>query len=161
MDLPVAVGSLAGFIILGELEMLVGVGQSTHSPALVYLPVSPMPTKVLTGRSVCEGAARYWAPHLPALAGAMGELLWRVVEIRGSVDPAVIIYRGEDVIVFMRTGELSLSELSVLFLSREVDTEGIEVTRHAAVVQPLPMPGYIPHHVPQPAPTRIPVPAGS
>jgi hypothetical protein len=78
----------------------------------------------------------YWAPHLPALSGAMGELLYRVVAIRGSVDPIVIVYRGPEVIVFIRAAYANQDDLKVLYMRRDVDND-VELDRHVGLVAPV------------------------
>jgi hypothetical protein len=133
VSLPEPVGSMAGFVIAGELETLLSVPTRVESPILVYVPIDYLPEAAARARTAYEGAMRYWAPHLPALSGAMGELLYRVVAIRGSVDPIVIVYRGPEVIVFIRAAHASASDLRVLYMQRGVDND-LSMDRHAAFV---------------------------
>lgn len=151
VTLPFPAGSMAGFVIVGEMEALLSI-PSTAAPALVYVPIDYLPTNAESARVVCEGATNYWAPHLPALQGAMGEVLYRVALLRGSVDPIVIVYRGPEVIVFIRASIAPMSEIEVLRMQRG-DTTNIAVTRHAAIVT---SPSTIPSEVPaeEPAYTR-------
>lgn len=132
-SLPNPVGTMSGFIIGGELEVLLSIPSNVESPVLLYIPINYLPESAAKARTVYEGAMRYWAPHLPALTGAMGELLYRVVAIRGSVDPIVIIYRGPEIIVFIRASYTNIDDLRILYMSREVDND-IDMDRHAAVV---------------------------
>lgn len=136
VDLPSPVGSMRSFLIAGELEVLLSLPPSDTAPVLVYAPIDYLPEAAANARVVFEGVTNYWAPHLPAISGAMGELLYRVVEVRGAVDPIVIVYRGPEVIVFIRASYAADEDFKVLFTRRDVDTEA-DVDRHTGVVTPL------------------------
>ena len=143
VTLPFPAGSMAGFIIAGEMDVLLSIPASMHQPGLIYVPVDYLPESAENSRVVCEGATNYWAPHLPALQGAMGEVLYRAVLVRGSVDPIVIVYRGPEVIVFIRAAIVNLDELSVLSMARNVANQ-VEVPRHVALVStPSTVPSYV------------------
>lgn len=133
VSLPAPVGSMSGFIIGGELEALLSVPTMVESPVTLYVPIDYLPESAARARTVYEGAMRYWAPHLPALSGAMGELLYRVVALRGSVDPIVIVYRGPEVVVFIKASYVDPRDLRVMYMRRDVDNE-LQLDRHAAVV---------------------------
>jgi hypothetical protein len=137
VQLVVPVGSMSGFVLLGELEMLLSMPASIRDPLGVYLPVERFPVPEAHTRIAAEGAARYWAPHLPAIAGAMGEILYRVIEVRGSLDPIVVVYRGPDVVVFVRTGEMDVTTLRLLRMQRSMEPEQ-DVERFGAALQPAP-----------------------
>lgn len=153
-SLPTTVGSMAGFVILGELELMLSVPSSIASPLLVYVPVSKLPPAAARARTAYEGVANYWAPHLPGLRGAMGELLFRVVEVRGSVDPIVIVYRGPEAVVFIRASMVYPNDLSVLTMRRDADSD-VDVPRHAAVVvERGDIPDTVPDELREPVPAR-------
>lgn len=133
VSLPAPVGSMSAFIIGGELEALLSVPTMADSPVLVYVPIDYLPEAAAKARTVYEGAMRYWAPHLPALSGAMGELLYRVVALRGSVDPIVIVYRGPEVVVFIKASYADARDLRVMYMRRDVDNE-MHLDRQAATV---------------------------
>jgi hypothetical protein len=138
VTLPLPAGSMAGFLITGEFETLLSLPSSIQEPLLIYVPIDYLPKEVESGKVSHEGAMNYWSPHLPALQGAMGEVLYRVVLVRGSVDPVVIIYRGREIIVFIRSSTAALDDVSVLKMRRDVDNQ-IQVDRHSAVVIPSPL----------------------
>ena len=156
VDLEVPASTLVGFVILGELEMLLGFPASAGSPMPVYLPIHPVPPELESAVGLVEGATSYWAPHLPAVSDALGELLWRILMLKATLDPAVVVWRGEERVVFLRIGETWASRLKVQHMARGA-VENTTVTRHAAYVRPLELPEYI---TPQPAeqPARQPVP---
>lgn len=135
VSLPVVVGTMAGFAITGELECLLSAPTNADSPINLYVPLDRLPFTDSMLRTVVRGAANYWAPHLPALSAAMGEVLYRVVEIRGSSDPAVIVYRGDEMIVFVKAGFVWPDSLRVTYMRRPT-SQGEAVTRYAAVVAP-------------------------
>jgi hypothetical protein len=152
VTLPTPSGTMAGFVIVGEMEALLSVPAFSANPILIYDPVPELPRGATTGRVACEGATNYWAPHLPALQGAMGEILYRVVELRGSINPIVIIYRGAEVIVFIMSSSADAQDINVLTM-RRFDTSDIEVTRHAGIVT-TPERVYVPDFEEEPA--RVP-----
>lgn len=148
VSLPLPVGSMAGFIIAGEMEVLLSTPARADAPVLVYVPIDELPFDPAQCRTAAEGAASYWAPHLPALRGAMGEILWRVVEVRGQVDPVVIVYRGPETIVFIRASYAWSSDLRVLYMRRDTAND-VDVDRHAATVaEPASDPLVVPDHEP-------------
>lgn len=132
------VGSMAGFVLLGELEMLFSIPSVAEAPMGIFLPVERFPVPAVHTRCAAEGAARYWAPHLPALGQAMGEIYYRVIEVRGSVDPVVVIYRGPEAVVFIRTGYQWETELKLTTLRRDRSNEEVDVDRHSAAVTVAP-----------------------
>lgn len=142
VEIAIPVGAMAGFVLLGELEMLLSIPALSGAPLAIYLPIERFPVPADHSRSAAEGAARYWAPHLPALGQAMGEIYYRVIEIRGTADPAVIIYRGPEAVVFVRTGYTFTDALDVLALPRDAANEHVPVERHVAEVDVVP--SYVP-----------------
>jgi hypothetical protein len=143
---------MAGFVLAGELELLLATPARAGDQVGLYLPKEQMPSEYRYCRTVVEGAARYWAPHLPALGGAMGEVIYRVVEIRGMQHPAVIIYRGEEVVVFVHTSGIDPRDLRVAHMPRGA-TE-VAVTRHSGTLTPASVPVS-----PRPARRDLPAPA--
>jgi hypothetical protein len=145
VTLTVPVGVMAGFLLLGEMELVLSVPTLSGAPFAVYLPVERFPAPTEHSRSAAEGATRYWAPHLPALGQAMGEIYYRVVEVRGTTDPVVIVYRGPEAVVFVRSGFTWGGDLDVMAMPRDPSNEDTAVTRHAADVS------VVPAYVPAPA----------
>jgi hypothetical protein len=145
VSLTIPVGVLAGFLLLGEMELVLSVPALSGAPFAVYLPVERFPAPSAHSRSAAEGATRYWAPHLPALGQAMGEIYYRIVEVRGTTDPVVIIYRGPEAVVFVRSGFTWGGDLDVMEMPRDPSNEDVEVVRHSADVS------VVPAYVPAPA----------
>jgi hypothetical protein len=145
--LPQPVGSMAGFVVCGELEMLLSVPTSAFASVAVYTPVAELPVDASRCRVAAEGSFRYFAPHLPGLTGAMGELLYRVLEVRGMVDPVVCIWRGNEVIIFVKATVAHPGDFHVLFAPRSEDND-VEVTRYAATVD-------VPASAPAMQPARV------
>lgn len=145
--------ALAGFIAVGELEMLLASSHDPRADIMVFQPVDYLPPQAQSARILAEGAAAYWAPHLPSHAGGMGEVYYRLLLPRGSVTPMVLMYRGPELVVFVHVGAESPSTVQVLRMPRGTADEAT-VARVAAVVEPLPVP--LPAHVPTPtlAPSR-------
>lgn len=132
------VGSMSGFWLLGELEVLAATPPSHDQPLNIYLPVQKFPVSEDRVITAVEGVARYWAPHLPAIGGAAGEIRFRVMSVRGSVDPIVTIHRGPDTTVFVRTSFAWGSQLDVLQMNRDPSAER-SVDRFSAELQPRPL----------------------
>lgn len=154
VSLPQPAGSMAGFVILGEMETLLSVPAFTGHSVLAYDPISSIPAAAAQSRVVAEGATNYWAPHLPAIQAAMGEVLYRVVEVRGSIHPLVFVYRGAELIVFVMSQAIDPNLIDVLTML-QMDTSDIRITRHAALVtqpHPLLVPEEVPTPVKEPAP---------
>lgn len=155
-QLPQPVGPMGGFVLVGDMAALLSLPPRTADRVLVYLPLGRMPAELAAAQVACEGAARFWAPHMPARSAAMGEILYRVVTVRGRVEPVVIVYQGPRVHVFVRGFELHPDDVVVDFARRGVDTEHDE-PRYAAAVVPRPIPHRDdPRREPQREPHREP-----
>jgi hypothetical protein len=140
VSLPVPEGPMAGFLICGELEALLSLPSQQHAPVGVYIPIPYLPQSAADAKVVFEGVTSYWAPHLPSVAGAMGELAWRVLRVRNAFDPLVAVYRGNELVVFVKASEAALEDLSVRFMPRTGDDDAT-VARHSALVgAPAPAP---------------------
>jgi hypothetical protein len=133
VSLPVPEGSMAGFVILGELELLLSLPPLLGAPFSVYVPISYLPEYAADAKSVFEGVTSYWSPHLPAVSGAMGELAWRVLRVRNRLDPLVLVYRGPEMVVFVKASEAAAGDVHVRFMSRTGDND-VAVARQSALV---------------------------
>jgi hypothetical protein len=131
--LTTPIRGLGGFLVLGECQIVLTTPTVTGGPISVYLPGRLPETAAVT--QIAEGAVRYWAPHLPAISGAMGELLWRLLGVAGLSDPVVVLYRNDEAIPFIRTSFAWPGDLSVTYLDRS-DRNDVAVDRHAAAVRP-------------------------
>jgi hypothetical protein len=128
--------ALTSLCLLGDLEVLLA--PAVHSGnADLLLPVETLPPGAATARPLCEGAAAFWAPHLPAIGGAMGEVLFRVMLLRSSFSPLVVIDRGGDHVFFLKVGEVALASLRSLRMPKS-NMDNVQVSRFAAVVDPAP-----------------------
>lgn len=135
---PIAevVGSMTGFVLAGEIgpnAALLSVPSRPDGPTIIYAPLDHVPSFARDAQPVCEGAMSYWAPHLPGFSGAMGELTYRVCRIRGHVEPMILVWRGNELVVFLRSSTTPAHTLQYLLMPRSADTE-IDVIRTAAVV---------------------------
>ena len=133
------VANLVGFVLLGELDALLGI-PSNSGPLDVFLPVNNFPSHSGPGRSVAEGAVRYWAPHLPAMSDAMGELLWRLIVFPGKLDPVFLVYRGEELVVFVRSFDVPSQQLRTQRMLRGEDTTRVDRTSGLVTA----VPSYVP-----------------
>lgn len=156
LSLPIQ--TMAGFLIAGELDVLLSTPTSAGSPVLVYVPLTDLPADTRTARAVQEGVISYWAPHLPAISGAMGELKYKIVEVSGWIDPIVMVWRGHEVTVFVRATWAWPSDLQVLYMRRD-PSNNTTVTRHSGVVDD-PSRVTEPVIVPQRQPEQVPAPVG-
>lgn len=153
--LNVPVGPMAGFILAGEVgpqATLLSVPPAPNGPVGIYTPLDRIPASAAAAVPVCEGAVSYWAPHLPNVSGAMGELGYRVCRVRGQIDPLVLIWRGPERVVFVRSAVTSAGHLSMVMMPRDRAATEVDQARHAAVVT-------TPAHVP--APVEVPQRAGA
>lgn len=123
--------------LLGDLEIVLAPSSLGHN-ASVLLPVETLPPGAATARPLCDGAAAFWAPHLPAIGGAMGEVLFRLLLLRTAFAPLVVIDRGGDHVFFLKVGEVALSDVQATRMPRSA-FDDIQVSRFAAVVDPAPV----------------------
>lgn len=152
-DLPPGVEGVSAFVLLGELESLLVASGRPGDLVASYVPVDYLPPQATTARMLAEGAAAYWAPHLPAAAGAMGELLYRVLSLRSQVAPIILVYRGPELVVFVRASAFPPLDLRLLRMPQRADP--VTVGRVAATVEPMGVPASAPVYQPlvRPVPT--------
>ena len=144
--LPSAIGSVAGFAVLGELNQLLTLPARWGEQFGVYVGQTSSPLTPASGpRQRAEGALRYWAPHLPAVTSAMGELLYRVVSVRGSIDPVIVVFRSGEPIYFTRAAQVDPYQIRVTPL------QGAEDFGNARRESWIPLPASQPAEVPAPA----------
>lgn len=153
-----SVGSMAGFVLGGEIgpdATLVSIPTSPDGSVSLYAPLDHLPERAKNARPMCEGVVSYWAPHLPNMSGAMGELGYKVCVIRGQFDPMVLIWRGRERVVFIQTAVTTLSELGMTMLKRDPRATEVDQARHGAHVHsPAHAPVYDPVHEKKLAPSR-------
>lgn len=136
------VGTMAGFILVGEVgprAALLSLSGDAAAPVTVYSPLDHIPAHARSATIVCQGVVSYWAPHLPNLSGAQGELGYKVAKLRGSVDPMVLLWRGEERVVFLRSGTQAPESLRVEALPRDAAATEVDQLRYAATVSPSPL----------------------
>lgn len=146
--LSVPVGSMSGFILAGEVgpqATLVSIPASPDGPVVLYTPLDFVPTHARDAVVRCQGVVSYWAPHLPNVSGAMGELGYKVCAVRGQIDPMVLLWRGRERVVFVKSAVASLSQFGVMCLNRDPASTEREQTRHAArITDPANVPLEVP-----------------
>ena len=146
--LSVAVGTMAGWLLAGEIgpsATLISTPASPDGPVVLYTPLQNVPAAARSATPMCEGVASYWAPHLPNLSGAMGEIPYKVCAVRGKVDPMVLIWRGRELIVFVKSATTTPDALRYWFLRRDAAATEKDVARVSSVVHER-------NHVPAPVP---------
>lgn len=146
---------MSTFVVLGEFDALLSATPVPNGPVLVYVPVTYLPEAASRARVEIEGVASYWAPHLPAVSGAMGEILYRVITVPGAIDPLVLTYRGPELVVFIRATQADADQLHFLHMRRDVDNQ-MPVARHSGIVRSPrfdPAPNHLP--VEEPAAASI------
>jgi len=152
--LPANPLSLGALLVLGDLEMLLA--PSSTSPAVsVMVPVESLPPGASAAKALCDGAAAFWAPHLPAAGGAMGEVLFRLLLLRNVFAPLVVIDRGGDHVFFLRIGEVDRNFLRYTRMGSS-NLSDVPVERFSAVVDPVPARDLDPTEArPLPRPSRV------
>ena len=133
------VGNMAGFLLAGELDVLLSVPSSSTMDFAVYVPISYMPEDPKRLRLTYDGVTRYWAPHLPAYGQAMGELVYQVYDVRGSIDPIVVVHRGNEQVVFIKASTARPEHLRFTAMPRHTGNEQ-DAPRHSATVTPVGVP---------------------
>lgn len=146
------VGTMSGFVLLGEVgpeSVLLSIPEGKQDTVNIYTPLDHVPAHAQVARVECQGVISYWAPHLPNLSGALGELGYKVASLRGTVDPMVLIWRGKERVVFVRTSAIAYDLLKITELPRNSAETEHDQQRYAATVHPSP-------YLTQPAPKSLP-----
>lgn len=131
------VGPMAGWLLGGEVgpgAVLVSLPGQPGQEVDLYSPLVDVPATARNARTVVEGAVSYYAPHLPTVSGAMGELGYKVCAMRGSGEPMVLVWRGGEMVVFVRTGSVNPQALRFALLARDPSVTEQDVTRYSARV---------------------------
>ena len=76
---------------------------------------------------------------------AMGELLYKVLEVPGSIDPIVIVWRGQEAVIFVK-GESYNGDMRVLYMPRHSENlDSLDWT--SSEVLPLPAVYTVPEEI--------------
>lgn len=143
--LPETVGAMRGFIICGELEILLGIPENSGETIVGYRRIKTLPKFIKNVQAIFKGACSYWAPHLPGMRQAMGELLYKVLEVPGSIDPIVIVWRGQEAVIFVK-GESYKGDMRVLYMPRHSENlDSLDWT--SSEVLPLPAVYTVPEEI--------------
>ena len=146
IELPLPVSGVSIFQLLGELEFALAIPSNPSNPALIYIPSDHLPVPASRCRVVLEGVTRYWAPHLPSNAGAMGEISYRVLEAQGLIDPILLVYRSKEMVVFVRSTQIWTKDIKHLQMERPL-TEAEPVKKYSGKVS---KPAWVPESTPAP-----------
>lgn len=158
-QLACIVGTMSGFVLLGEIGpdcYLLSITSDDHGQVDIYTPLDHIPVRYQHAEARCQGVVSYWAPHLPNISGAQGELGYKVARIRGAIDPMVIVWRGNERVVFLRTSTMPYTALQVTELPRNSEQTEKDVSRYASYVTtqtPYQAPAP-PQHLPEKAPQK-------
>lgn len=156
--LPTIVGSMAGWLLAGEIgpkATLLSLPPSQEAPVSVFTPLEEIPAHARMARPVVEGVVSYWSPHLPNISGAMGELAYRVCTIRAAAEPMVLMWRGRELVVFVQSAVTTSAALSFWAMRRAPHETERDVQRYAARV----VPGRVPNPLDNPFlnPEKVPL----
>lgn len=128
-------GSVAGFVLLGEFDAAMSIPALQSVPAEISTPRDP---SALDGQQVMllqEGVTRYWAPHVPAVPGAMSEVKFKVLAVRGQEQPVLMCFRGPEKVVFVRLHSVWMSDVGVASMGLAPALDGPAVARKSGDVQ--------------------------
>jgi hypothetical protein len=151
---------VSAFAVLGEMDCVAAECGSPSGALDVFSPVEVFPPNLASAKIVAEGAAAFWSAHLRSAQGGMGEAYFRIMLPPGQVDVVFLLYRGPEVVVFVRSGTVDAGSWRVQEMPRSADTDVSVVSRFAAVVEPLgvPLPPLVPapaHPEPERVPARV------
>lgn len=130
--LPKVAGFMEGFTVMGELNTLLVFEKDGNEHVRVYRATTFKPHSAVT---LYEGATSYWAPNLPPVGGAMGELLFRILLKKGSPDLTIIIYRNNESITFVPCDYFSINTLKLLKLPKSSE-DNLRSSRFSSIVDP-------------------------
>jgi hypothetical protein len=121
-------GLCSGFLLLGEFEAVLTIPATTSAPTQLLSPQNPAILKNVQLRTIAEGVSRFWAPQIPAVAGAMSEMPFRVLAVRGQEHPVLVCFRGPESVVFGRQATLwpSNIQFSAMGVGEAVEGEAVE-----------------------------------
>lgn len=137
-QLACEVGALSGFVLAGEIgptAVLLGLPATDAEPVALYVPLDQVPPHARGATEVLSGVISYWSPHLPGMSGAMGELGYKVCVVPGSSDPMVLMWRGRELVVFVKSSVCSPDAVRVQPMAVDARRSEVDVERVAAVVR--------------------------
>lgn len=132
------VGVMAGFILAGEIGpscTLMSLPPTPGDEVVLYTPLDEIPSNVGAPKVAVEGVSSYWAPHLPNFSGAMAELGYKVCTIRGARDVLVILWRGRERVIFVKSAITTPDAIGMERMKRDAAQTEHEVARYAAIVR--------------------------
>lgn len=143
---------MTGFMLAGEIGpscALLALPETATRPVGVYVPLPRVPDWARDAVEVAAGVVSYWAPHSVGLSGAMGELGYKVATVRGQVEPMVLLWRGEEMVVFIKSMDAPAPTFALEALRRDAAATEKDVPLHTSRVTtpdrvaPLSQPEYV------------------
>lgn len=130
------VNGVRSFYLLGNFKVMLVDNDSNDNELDVYLPVGSI-TNATGARVLLEGKTAFWSAHLPAVTEAMGIIYYRVLEVSSALEPYIVLYRGPEILIFIKTHGIPKNYIKTQTLPRRTEPDNISITRHAVTVEPL------------------------
>jgi hypothetical protein len=160
-SLAARVDAFTGFLLVGEIGPDCRLLTFSPDPAVnvgVYAPQSQVPEFARNASELVSGVATYWAPHVRGISGAMSEVGYKVARVRGQLDPMVLLWRGGEMVVFVKSFDAPGDAFLLKQLPKNSRVTEVSVDRVTSVVtspaphlspdQPLRAPERVPERIP-------------
>ena len=146
--LGVSVPPMAGFVLVGEISpsaALLSIPSSEMENVIVYAAQSSVPPHARNASVVTEGVASYFPPHVVGFSGAMSEIAYKVAKVPGQLEPLVLMWRGPELIVFVKSFEASPDRFIVKQLAKNSQATEHSVDRvTSTITAPVGAPSVVP-----------------
>jgi len=140
------IADVEGLCILGSMNAVLLCRQDEEN-LVMLVPVQNIPQGAQTAQRMASGLVSFWAPHMPAIGGALCTAKYEIMMLMDTRDLFVMVTRGKETIFFNNHVDLPASAFSVGHQKLSHMNKD-KVSRYAAVVSDSYVP-FIPQAVPQ------------
>lgn len=102
-----------GLCVLGDMNAVLLCRKDDTDAILMLVPVQNIPKGAQTAHLLASGLVSFWAPHLPAIGGALSTSKYELMQFEDTRNLFVTIVRGNETIFFDNAVNISASTFSI------------------------------------------------
>lgn len=143
------VAEVNGLCILGDMNAMLLCRKDDATTVTMLVPVQNIPKGAQTAHYLAAGLVSFWAPHLPAIGGALSTSKYELLLFADTRNPFVRVVRGHETIFFDNAASVQASTFSIGH-QKLSPLNKTKVTRYAATINE----SYVPN-IPAVLPRKV------
>ena len=143
------IADIDGLCILGDMNAALLCRKDDTTTVIMLVPVQNIPKGAQTAHYLASGLVSFWAPHLPAIGGALSTSKYELMLFEDTQNLFVRVVRGNETIFFDNAASVQASTFSIGH-QKLSPLNKTKVTRYAATIDE----SYV-SHIPSVLPQRV------